>query len=108
MENIAKKINGLDLIIESVKHLEYVEKVYLFGSRARGNNQERSDIDIAIVCPNATAAEWNYILETIDNVPTLIKIDCIRFDDLKKTNPLQQAIEKDKVVLYKRKNQPCT
>ena len=100
MSNPTKK--ELNLLIEKLKDLICVEEVYLFGSRARGDNQERSDIDIAIVCPKATAAEWNYILELIENIPTLIKIDCVRFDNLKETNPLQQAIVRDKIILYKR------
>lgn len=35
-----------------------VEEVWLFGSRARSDNQDRADIDLAIVCHNATTKDW--------------------------------------------------
>ncbi|WP_425361675.1 nucleotidyltransferase domain-containing protein [Candidatus Tisiphia endosymbiont of Mystacides longicornis] len=36
-----------DLISQNV-----VEEIWLFGSRARNDNQDRADIDLAIICPN--------------------------------------------------------
>ncbi|HEV2916259.1 MAG TPA: nucleotidyltransferase domain-containing protein [Candidatus Babeliales bacterium] len=31
--------------------LPYIEKIILYGSRARGDTRDRSDIDLAIECP---------------------------------------------------------
>lgn len=36
--------------IKRLKELPFVDEIWLFGSRARGDAQERSDIDIAILC----------------------------------------------------------
>jgi nucleotidyltransferase substrate binding protein (TIGR01987 family) len=104
MNGVDQKIHGLDLFIEKIKSLKYVEAVYLFGSRSRGEHQERSDIDIAMDCPSATEAQWNYILDLVENIPTLIKIDCVRLDQLQETNPLQKSILRDKIILYKKEN----
>ncbi len=74
--------------------------MWLFGSRARGDNLERSDIDIAIICPNASNTDWREVQEIIDNADTLLKIDCIRFDQLKDDEKIKSNIMKFKKVLY--------
>ena len=66
--------------IEKLKALEFVEEIWLFGSRARGDNIERSDFDLAIVCPRATDVDWLHILAIVDDADTLIKVDCVRLD----------------------------
>lgn len=44
--NLDKEI--IDDIIKICEKHEYIEKVILFGSRARGDNNIKSDIDLAI------------------------------------------------------------
>ena len=83
--------------ISKLKNLPFVEKVLLFGSRARGTQQSRSDIDLAIVCPTATKDQWREVLEIIDDADTLLRIDCVRFDTI--DDELKQRIIKDGVVL---------
>ena len=74
--------------IEKIKNLPFVEKIILFGSRARGTQLSRSDIDIAIICPTASNKDWQDVLTIIDEADTLLFIDCLNFDtvdeDLKK------------------------
>lgn len=83
--------------IEKIKNLPFVEKVILFGSRARGTQLSRSDIDLAIVCPKATTAEWQDILTIIDTADTLLLIDCLNFDTI--DEDLKKRIVKDGVEL---------
>lgn len=80
--------------------LPYVEQIWLFGSRARGDHQERADIDLAIYCPKASLEDWIVIMDIIDNADTLLKIDCIRFDELKNTSPIKASIEREGIKLY--------
>lgn len=82
--------------------MECIEKIILYGSRARADHKERSDIDLAIVCPQASDNDWFEITEIIDDADTLLKIDCVRFDKLKDTNPLKQSIIRDGVILYQK------
>ena len=86
--------------ISQIEGLEFIEEIWLFGSRARGDNLERSDIDIAIVCPTADDKDWLQVMEIIDNADTLLKIDCIRFDKTRISDALYQNIMKDKKILY--------
>jgi predicted nucleotidyltransferase len=69
--------------IKNIKSLPFVEEVYLFGSRARGDNRSRSDIDLAISCPKATRNEWGKVQEIVENADTLLEIDCVRLEDTK-------------------------
>jgi len=80
--------------------LTFIEQIWLFGSRARGDNESRSDIDIALVCPTATDKDWLQVLDIIENADTLLKIDCIRFDNLKNNDLFKQNIINYKKVIY--------
>ena len=74
-----------------------VEKVILFGSRARGDNWERSDVDLAISGGNRTM--FSLDVDEIENVPTLLMFDVVDLD--KECNEdLLAAIRRDGVVLY--------
>lgn len=75
-----------------------VQAAILFGSRARGDNQERSDIDLAIDAPGATAVEWSDIVEAIDEAPTLLMLDILRLDDVSEV--MREQIARDGVVVY--------
>ena len=72
-----------------------VKKVILFGSRARGTNSERSDIDLAISGGNTL--DFYYDVE--EKAHTLLMFDVV---DLDKgiSEELQAEIKKDGVILY--------
>lgn len=88
--------------LQQLAALPFVEALYLFGSRARGDGRERSDIDLAVVCPNASYAQWLQVLAIIEQADTLLTIDCVRLDAEPASSPLKAAIEQDKQVLYER------
>jgi predicted nucleotidyltransferase len=77
-----------------------VEAVILFGSRAREDHRERSDIDLAVVCPEATAVEWSRLIEAAEEAPTLLRIDLVRFDAA--SEELREEILHDGRALYER------
>ncbi len=85
--------------IEEIKSLDFVNQVWLYGSRARGDNELKSDIDLAIVCnDDATDGDWNKIVDIIENRDTLLMVDYVRFDRLK-DNKFKKNILKDRVIL---------
>lgn len=85
--------------IDQLKALPSVEEIYLFGSLARGDCDDKSDIDLAIVCPSASVEDWNNIVEYLENVPVLNHIDAVRYDTLQ-DGLFKQQIDKYKQVLY--------
>ena len=85
--------------IQELKNLKFIEKIYLYGSRAKGNNSERSDIDLAISCPQATDHEWLQVSEIIENADTLLKIDFLRLDEIRETNKIKENILREGIIL---------
>lgn len=77
---IADQIAPAQIVLKRLRKFPQIDRVYLFGSRARGDAQPRSDIDLAIACPKADIHLWTDICEAIDNADTLLKIDVIRLD----------------------------
>ena len=86
--------------LDKLKALPFIEEIWLFGSRARGDHQERSDIDLAILC--ADESDWFKVTNILENADTLLKIDCLRFDINKISKELCNNILKDRKVIYVR------
>ncbi len=77
-----------------------IEKVIVFGSRARGDADARSDIDLAIVAPTATTRQWLDISFRLEDTDTLLTIDIVRWEDASAT--LKERIIAEGKVLYER------
>lgn len=74
-----------------------IEKVILFGSRARGDNGERSDVDLAVSGGNII--DFTYDIEEM--AWTLLMFDVVDLDR-NISGELRQEIERDGVVLYEK------
>lgn len=86
---------------QKLKNIACIEEIWLYGSRARGDNQDRSDIDIAILTLECTNNDWQKIQEIINNADTLLKIDVVKYDQaLNET--FKANILRDKRVIYKK------
>lgn len=91
--------------IKQLQSLPFIEEIWLYGSRSRGDNHKRSDIDLAILCSDSTDQNWVDVLNIIEKADTLLKIDCIRFDKNRLSKDFYENIIKDKKVIYaKNKN----
>ena len=101
-KRITEESSGLrPEIIESICTLagkHKIELVILFGSRARGDFDEKSDIDLAVSGDNFS----DFCLDTDEKTPTLLKYD---FVDLKGniSKGLISEIERDGRILYSKK-----
>ena len=78
--------------INQLVKLPFIEEIWIYGSRARGDFKDNSDIDIAIVCPLATDEEWLQVTQVIEEADTLLKIDCLWYDSLKEESKLKKNI----------------
>ena len=74
-----------------------VEKVILFGSRARGDYKERSDIDLAF-CGGYSS---QFILDIDEKTSTLLQFDVIDLDKPVRKE-LLESIEREGVVMYEK------
>ena len=74
-----------------------VQKVILFGSRARGDNTERSDIDIAVYGGDFDAFYW----DIKEKVHSLLMFDVVEMDN-SVSKDLIGEIQKDGVIIYEK------
>lgn len=76
-----------------------IERAVLFGSRARGDNTERSDYDIAVFGGVSGADKARLRAWADDELPTLHKIDLTFVADVADAKFLN-SIEKEGVIFY--------
>lgn len=72
-----------------------IKKIILFGSRARGDNSERNDIDLAVSGGNA----WNFYYDIEEEAWTLLMFDVVDMDK-GISKELQAEIDRDGVIIY--------
>lgn len=92
MVNISDKL--LQQIVQFAKKCE-LSRVVLFGSRARGTNRERSDVDLAVTGKNV--ADFQFMLE--DEADSLLSFDVVDMESII-SQKLKQNIEREGVCLY--------
>ena len=100
---LPKGIDRRELILQLTRRLAEhpaVERVWLFGSRARGDNFERSDIDLAIEAPTMDDDWLKIKLDFEDAAPTLLLIDLVRFEDA--PEHLREQIRDEGIMVHER------
>ena len=87
-----------EIVMFAGKHS--VTKVVLFGSRARGSNTERSDVDIAVYGGDFDEFYWNIK----ENVHSLLMFDVMigKMAVASGNEELKKEIERDGVVIYEK------
>ena len=95
-EKTGIKCKVLQEIIQLAKK-NCVEKVILFGSRARGDFRRTSDIDIAV-----TGGDFaRFALDVDEETSTLLEYDIVNLDrDMQ--DELRESIEKEGRILYEK------
>lgn len=74
-----------------------IRKIILFGSRARGTNRERSDIDLAV----SGGDILNFSLDIDYETWTLLMFDVVNLDRMI-SNDLEKEIERDGITIYEK------
>lgn len=87
-------------MVNILKKYEEVESAKIFGSRARGDYQKASDIDIALFGDKLTFSINTKIFYEIDNLYLPYKIDLINFNSLGEKNTIRDNILKEGVEFY--------
>lgn len=87
-------------IIEEIKVIAVdcdVDKVILFGSRARGDFKERSDIDLAVSGGNCD----KFAISVDEETSTLLEYDVVNLDKAVQKE-LLDSIEEEGIILYEK------
>ncbi len=93
-QNIPDRVLS-DIVFLAEKH--DVDRITLFGSRARGTHTERSDIDIAVSGGDFDSFCWD-ITENVSSLLDFDVVDC----DRGISDELAEEIKRDGVVIYEK------
>lgn len=99
MVRIIERETGLStVVVEAIgktAEKNHIKKVCLFGSRARGDFEKKSDIDLAAYGGQV----GKFRLEIEEQVPTLLMFDVV---DMQKTSStkFKENVEREGIVLY--------
>ena len=88
------------IVLEEIRMLAQkhkINKVILFGSRARGDYWRASDVDLAVQGGDIV----NFALDVEENTSTLLQYDIVNYSE-KKSEELRNEIERDGVILYEK------
>lgn len=108
MKTVTYQANGrhravIAALVDTIAAIPAVKRVLLFGSRARGDADERSDFDIAIDAPRLSRTEWVDILHAAEDAETLLAIQVV---DLRETDrKFRSRVESEGIVLYEREKE---
>jgi len=94
------KNRDIKYIIESIKTFSEITEVVLFGSRAKGNNQNGSDVDLAIKGENithSTVTRLSYLLN--EEKPLPYYFDIVHYEKIGEPE-LTEHIDRAGIVLY--------
>ena len=85
-------------LINFFSFYSYIDKVVIFGSRARGDYNPKSDIDICIYSLTMSDIEFRDIRYDINELPILYHIDIVHFERVNES--LQKSILKDEELFF--------
>jgi len=87
--------------LDAIAELPYVEAIYLFGSRARGDFWKNSDIDLAVKYSDDDKWHRKVVKVIVDELSdTFFHIDLVDYNDENLNAEFRNTIESDKVVIY--------
>lgn len=81
------------------KRYKNIKTILIFGSRAKGNYREGSDIDLAAVGEGVTVAQLLTILTDIDDLELLYTVDLLDYQKVQGT-PIGDHINRIGQVFY--------
>lgn len=84
-------------------HYPTVEKVIIYGSRAKGNYKNGSDIDLTLVGDNITDQDLSHIMREFDELPTPYSFDLSIFKQIDHAD-LIDHIKRIGIEFYKKSN----
>ena len=99
LQNISPLSPEIISFLEELTLNKNVERIIVFGSRALGDYEEYSDLDLAIDAPKIQKYEWLKLKEySIYDLRTVYKISLVHYS----TNPenLKESINQNGKIIY--------
>lgn len=80
------------------ENYDFIDKVVIFGSRAKHNANPKSDIDLCIYSLEMSDVQFSKLKLSLDELPILYAIDIVHFE--KSNEALRENIERDGKLLF--------
>lgn len=94
-----------EYVIDDIKKVllkhDDIEQALIFGSRARGDYKNTSDIDLAIFSDDILSRKLNLLRDDLYMLDIIYKIDVVDFNRLNK-EALKKNIISEGIVIYKK------
>lgn len=100
MKDFGLKNEVIDNVKKVFSKYPEIDRACIFGSRARGDYKETSDIDIILYGDNLTHTLNTKIFYDLEDLYLIYKIDLINFNSLKDDDKLKQNIINEGVEIY--------
>jgi predicted nucleotidyltransferase len=88
-----------EAMLEVLRTYPGVQKVVLFGSRAKGTFRPASDVDLCILGPSLTLDDLAAISEQLDELPMPQRVDVV-LEHLVESAPLRESITREGKVVW--------
>jgi len=92
----------LQLILGVINNFEEIEKVLIFGSRAKGTNRPGSDIDLALIGDKLNSLLVNRVSSALDDLPLPYMFDLINYHEIN-NEFLKKKVDDEGKLFYERK-----
>lgn len=89
------------LMINSITSFNEIEKVVIFGSRAKGNFKPASDVDLAVFGKKINRTTINRFSSALDDLPLPFKFDVLDYNQLTNES-LKEKINEQGQVFFER------
>ena len=76
-----------------------LERVWIYGSRARGDHRDESDIDLAVDAPDIAAADFSQLAGRLDDLGLIYRVDMLHLHS-KLDQSFRSNIEHDRKVFW--------
>jgi hypothetical protein len=101
--NLTKAL--ISQIIVQIRKYKEPEKIVVFGSRAKGDFKDTSDIDIAIFAKNWTDKDINILKHNLNEfIKTPLKFDLLNFYAVSKPKLKKEILNKGRIIYDARKD----
>lgn len=89
---------------KKLAELPFVDAIYVYGSHAHGSADERSDVNLAVLCPDANETDWNKVRRVVEEADMLVKVEAVRWDRIPPNTTLRARINLERVPLFIRES----
>lgn len=95
-----------DKLVRSLRCFREIEAAAIYGSRARGDFNRYSDIDLALFGERVTSETVFRVKNLIDDSFIVFPVDVTAVATLAPDSAIRHAIDRDGIVIYDRANPP--